>query len=310
MIRRIGRSIWARAAVTMAVLVVLLSRVDLRDTLGALRRLDLGLAALVAVLLVVDRGIMIWRWVILLRAREVPVSVSAAARIFLVSSFVGASTALAGDAARAYSLSRHTHGSEAVASVAVDRMLGMLGIVAVGLLGLAAAGASLRGESGLSFVVTAAVLSVMAVAALSADQWMHYAVPGRFHDATLGRRVLTMASALGAYRGHRAALAGVMALSTLVQLVRILQAYLLGLAIGIVVPFSYYLLFMPAGLVALMLPISIAGFGAPQGLIVWLLQPRGVPVPDALALSTLIVLSGLAANLPGALLVLLGRRRA
>ena len=34
---------------------------------------------------------------------------------------------------------------------------------------------------------------------------------------------------------------------------------------------------MPAGLIALMMPISLAGFGAPQGLIVWLLQPRGVP---------------------------------
>jgi hypothetical protein len=93
-------------------------------------------------------------------------------------------------------------------------------------------------------------------------------------------------------------------LSIGVQLLRIVQAYLLGVAIGIPVPFSYYLLFMPAGLVALMLPISVAGFGAPQGLIVWLLQPRGVPEADALALSTLIVLSGVVANLPGLVLSL------
>jgi uncharacterized membrane protein YbhN (UPF0104 family) len=93
-------------------------------------------------------------------------------------------------------------------------------------------------------------------------------------------------------------------LSIGVQLLRVLQAYLLGVAIGIDVPFSYYLLFMPAGLIALMMPISLAGFGAPQGLIVWLLQPRGVPEADALALSTLIVLSGIMANLPGAALYL------
>ena len=75
---------------------------------------------------------------------------------------------------------------------------------------------------------------------------------------------------------------------------------LLGRGIGIEVPFSYYLLFMPIGLIALLLPISISGIGAPQGIIVWLLAPAGVPGPQALALSTLIVLSGIVANLPGA----------
>ena len=69
-------------------------------------------------------------------------------------------------------------------------------------------------------------------------------------------------------------------------------------------PFWYYLLFMPVGLIALLLPISISGIGAPQGIIVWLLKPAGVPEPEALALSTLIVLSGLVANIPGAWLYL------
>jgi hypothetical protein len=38
--------------------------------------------------------------------------------------------------------------------------------------------------------------------------------------------------------------------------------------------------------------------------MVWLLSPVGVPEADGLALSTLIVLSGLAANVPGAFLYL------
>ena len=115
--------------------------------------------------------------------------------------------------------------------------------------------------------------------------------------------MLRLADALAAYRGHRGAIVAVSLLSVGVQVLRIMQAYYLGIAIGIDVPFSYYLLFMPAGLIALMMPISLAGFGAPQGLIVWLLQPRGVPTADALALSTLIVLSGIVANLPGAALL-------
>ena len=69
----------------------------------------------------------------------------------------------------------------------------------------------------------------------------------------------------------------VLGLSIGVQLLRIVQAYLLGQGIGITVPLGYYLVFMPIGLIALLLPISISGFGAPQGIIVWLLTPVGVP---------------------------------
>ena len=72
-----------------------------------------------------------------------------------------------------------------------------------------------------------------------------------------------------------------------------------GSASGIAVPFRYYLVFMPVGLLMLLLPISVSGFGLPQGVIVWLLRPLGVPDEQSFALSTLIVLTGLAGNLPG-----------
>jgi len=103
-------------------------------------------------------------------------------------------------------------------------------------------------------------------------------------------------------------LAHVMAWSLFVQLLRITQAYFLGLGLGLTVPYSYYLLFMPLGLLMLLLPISVSGFGVPQGAIVWLLRPVGVPDAQSFALSTLIVLTGLAGNLPGLWLWLRQRR--
>jgi hypothetical protein len=309
-IRQLAGSIWIRLLITAAVLVPLLARVDLAATAAALRRLDPMLAAAVVGLLAVDRAIMIWRWVVLLRARGNTLSVADATQIFLVTSFVGTAVALAGDAARAYALSRrNAKGSEALASVAVDRMLGLLALVAIGLVGIAMAGARSSERSDLAFAATAILLAVATWATLSADRWVPAVLPASWHATPIGGQLLRLANSLAAYRGHRTALVVVLALSVAVQFQRILQAYLLGLAIGIdTVPFSYYLLALPPGLVALMLPISVAGFGAPQGLIVWLLQPRGVPVPDALALSTLIVLSGIVANLPGALIWLFDRR--
>jgi uncharacterized protein (TIRG00374 family) len=308
-IAKLSASLWVRALVTVAVLALLASRIDLAATWAAIRRLDLRLAAVVVALVAADRAVMIWRWIILLRARGTAISAGSAASIYLVSSFVGGYTALAGDAARAYSLSRQTtQGSTAVASVAVDRVLGLLAILVIALVGIALAGARMSGNAGTAFVLVALALMAGAGAVLFVDRLTRAALPRAWHDSALGARVLRLTDALGAYRGHGSALVAVSVLSIGVQVLRVLQAYVLGLAIGIDVPFSYYLLFMPVGLVALMMPISLAGFGAPQGLIVWLLQPRGVAEADALALSTLIVLSGILANLPGAAILSMPRR--
>ncbi len=57
---------------------------------------------------------------------------------------------------------------------------------------------------------------------------------------------------------------------------------------------------MPLGLLMLLLPISISGFGLAAGRAsCGSCRPMGVPDSQSFALSTLIVLTGLAGNLPG-----------
>lgn len=301
----LSRSFWIRTLVTAAVLLLLLLNIDTGDAMRAIARLDGRVLVLVATLLALDRGVMVWRWIALLRAAGQPISTKSATWIYLVSSFVGGFL-LAGvgaDLARAYTLSRRTsQGGAAVASVAADRLLGLISILLVGLFG---AVWWRRGSEWNAVLMAGAVAGVMAsVAFLWADSWVRAIMPAAFRDRRIGIRALRYAEALSAYRGHRATIALVLTLSVGVQLLRIFQAYLLGQGIGIDVPFGYYLVFMPIGLIALLLPISISGFGAPQGAIVWLLSSVGVPQADGLALSTLIVLSGIVANVPGAILYL------
>jgi uncharacterized membrane protein YbhN (UPF0104 family) len=111
--------------------------------------------------------------------------------------------------------------------------------------------------------------------------------------------LLRLGDAVGAYRDRGRVLGRVLGWSVVVQLLRIVQAYLLAVGLDLQVPFSYFLVFMPVGLLTLLLPISISGFGLPQGVIVWMLRPAGVPDEQSFALSTLIILTGLAGNLPG-----------
>lgn len=310
MISTLLRSWWVRAGITGAILVYLARQIDVGAAWRAMLDTDPATLAIVGVLVLLDRVVMIWRWLLLLRASGTPIGSGEAARIFLISSFVGSflPAGVGGDAARAYALGQRTaQRGAAVASVAADRILGVIAIALTGAVGVllyarAEDAATLGRIAGWS----AAVVLAGSVAATWADRWLRW-LPERLWHVAPVRWSLRIADGLAAYRATPATLLGVFLLSLAVQWLRIVQAYGLGLGLGIDVPFSYYLVFMPVGLLLLLLPVSISGFGLPQGAIVWMLRPLGVPDPLSFALTTLIILSGLFGNLPGAWLYL--RRR-
>jgi uncharacterized membrane protein YbhN (UPF0104 family) len=309
-LRRVFGSWWVRLAITVAILGYLGSTLDIRAATLAALRIDLARLTLVLVLVALDRAIMILRWVLLLRSSGVAISVSAAARIFLVSSFVGSflPAGVGGDVARAYGLSRATSDSaEALASVAIDRVVGILALLTMGVIGLMSTATAVTDWR---VGASVALLLTSSCAILWADRVVTVLVPGSMRAGRLGARLISVSAALSRYRTRPLTLLWVFGWSVAVQILRIVQAYFLGLGLSIVVPFRYYLVFMPIGLLMLLLPISISGFGAPQAMIVWLMRPLGVADEQSFALSTLIVLTGLAGNLPGLLLWLTRRRAA
>jgi uncharacterized membrane protein YbhN (UPF0104 family) len=304
-----------RLLITVAILAYLATRIDMGEAARATAAISKPHLALVLMMVGLDRAVMILRWLLLLRASGIPISTGEATRLFLVSSFVGSflPAGIGADAARAYGLARSTThdprpkapASEALASVAVDRLLGVASLVLMAVIGVIAWTPEQRGgwQVPLAFSVTLGAC----VAAFWADEWLRLMIPTHRHDGFITRRILRLTDAVGRYRNRRGVLVHVLVWSIVVQVLRITQAYILGLGLGLTVPFTYYLLFMPLALLLLLLPISISGFGLPQGGIVWMLQPVGVAESQAFALSTLIVLTGLAGNVPGLLLWLRAR---
>jgi uncharacterized protein (TIRG00374 family) len=304
-----------RLAITVAILAYLATRIDMTEAARATAAVSTPHLVLVLLMVGLDRAVMILRWVLLLRASGIGVSTSDATRLFLVSSFIGSflPAGIGGDAARAYGLTRFktqdpgpkTPGSEALASVAVDRLLGVASLVLMAIIGVIA---WTPDEPGGWRIPAAIVVALAAcVAAFWANEWLRLLIPMHRHERFITRRLLRLSDAVGRYRTRRGVLVHVLVWSVVVQILRITQAYALALGLGMTVPFTYFLLFMPLGLLLLLLPISISGFGLPQGAIVWLLRPMGVADTQSFALSTLIVLTGLAGNLPGLFLWLRDR---
>ena len=305
------RSTAARLIITAAILAYLLRSIDLGAAVHAMLRMNPWWFAFTLVLVAADRVLMAVRWLLLLRAADVDIPAASALRIFLRSSFVGSflPAGVGADAARAYEIaSRTSRGSQAVASVGIDRVLGLVAIALLGVAGLAGWAQHVEPALRARLMAVAALGGLAVLAVFWVDKVARAVVPSRWHGTRWGWRILRLGDAIGAYRGHPKVLAQVMALSIAVQLVRVFQGYGLGRGLGIQVGLEYYLVFMPIAMLVLLLPVSISGFGLPQAAIVWLLRPVGVPDAESLALSTLLIVVGIIGNLPGALLYAVRRK--
>jgi len=269
----------------------------------------LGAAILLAI---VDRLLMAWRWIALLEnggAGRPPVR--RLIRIFLVSTFLGTflPSSVGSDVVRAWSLSRERFGgAQAAASVAMDRLLGIIALVAVAAVGLFL-GRHLLPERFLIFALGAAAAgSVMGLLVVYSSRAESFLLGlARALPPVIGNPSAKLVAAVRAYAIHHRVVTAVFVMSLAVNVLRVVQAWVLGLAIGLDQPGVVYFAFVPMINLMMQLPVSIFGLGVAQLGFDWFFAHAGVATADALALSFLFIGLGLLGNLPGAVIYGAGR---
>jgi uncharacterized protein (TIRG00374 family) len=304
-----------RAVVAIALTAAALWQADVRAIVDTARGTRPAPLLLALVFVVIDRALMCWRWIALLDAggvRHVPRA--GAVRVFFVSTFLGTflPQSVGADAVRTVATARlGVPAAAAAASVVLDRLLGVIGIVV-----LAAAGLFVARELTTSPAIVAALaltlaIAVAGVALISSDRIADLVrgVIGVLPGERLRRFSTEVVSAVQAYRGAHGALAAVLAGSIAVQVLRVLEAWALGLALAIPSGVGVYFAFVPLILLVMLLPITINGIGTSQAAFVWLFGIAGVTPAAAFALSILFLALGVAGNLPGALLYAAGPAR-
>lgn len=302
-----------RVAVAVALTAYVVWKSDPAAILQVSAGAHAGWIGLALALVLVDRALNAYRWLLLLRALT-PGSrppLAAVMRIFFVSSFVGNFLpSVGGDVYRAYQLSQlKVRPAEAAASVLMDRVLGVLSMVIVGASALALVrGIEIPGVAP-ALVFTAACCGVAAAAVFS-SRAAALAVAAaeripspRFHHIARG-----LSGAVRRYASHHGALAAVLGLSGGVQILRILQAASLGRALGIEAPAVVYAAFIPLITLIMQIPITIGGLGTSQYAFERLFGYAGVAAPLAVALSILFLALGTFGNLPGGMLYVTGDR--
>ena len=302
-----------RVAVAAGLTGYLLWKSHPRAVLAAGAGATWGPMAVAAALVGADRVLMAYRWLVLLcivdpAARPPFIEIM---RIFFVSTFVGTflPASVGGDAVRAYSLAKlNVAGGDAIASVFMDRMLGVASVLVMALVGLGLA-RNLAGNVAivLSLAVTTALCAATVLLIFStgvselASQIVNW-LPAVKVQHTL-RRIL---ESIRRYAKYRRQLVNVLGSSIAVQVLRVVQAYYLGRGLGIEAPLVTYFAFIPLILLAMLLPVTFNGIGTSQAAFLWFFGQAGVAAPAAFALSVLFVALGIIGNLPGALLYVVG----
>lgn len=295
-----------RVAVSVGLIAWLISKLDIENMMRFVRRADGLLVFWTLIAVLVDRALMAFRWMKLVEALGIHAPRSKLVKIFFLSTFFGSflPSGVGGEALRAVSFSKLTaRGVEGVASVVMDRLIGFLSMLLTGLLSLSIF-YRVYPHPALLYVVLAGSVILIAGLALALAQPVHRALLERFRGGTtrLAEWIRKAIEAMARYREKLGALGFVLGLSVGVQLLRVLQAWLLSESMSLGTPAIYFFCFVPTLLIVTMLPISVGGWGTANYAYVALFSSVGMDRDGAFVLSILILALGVVGNLPGGLI--------
>jgi uncharacterized protein (TIRG00374 family) len=245
------------------------------------------------------------RWALLLKPLKVQVPFCRVACMTLVAVFYNVFTpgGIAGDAIRAV---QSTHlgvaGNDATSSVITDRILGLLGLTVLALGGLAMNWATFVSVNLAGLFVILVPLIALSVPVLYSRRvskffarWLP--IVGRARAMLVG-----LNASLKIYRQARMPVIVGLVLSVISNLLIVASAYALAVGIGVLVPFSYFLAFLPPILVLSTLPITVGGFGIREGAYLLLFPLVGASKLEALGTALLFTLTLVVVALCGGVL--------
>lgn len=288
--------------------------VDLPDAWRHVRHLSWTYLGLLALWITLDRLLMSYKWLLLVRCRDLAVGFWESLRAYYVATFAGCflPTTVGSDAIRVGIIAGRGRPSALVgASITMERALGFVAA------SLAAAGAlTLLARSTPSLppkVVNAAVL-LLAVSVLgtglSISPWAQRIIAAL--DGFLRSRGKALSwigkflTAYGQYRHHALTLAAFLLLSLLEQSAPIVGTWLAARSLDINLSLLQAAAVTPLALLASRVPLSVSGFGIIEGFYMVFFPLVGVSVSDAFLLGLLGDISVTVSTLPGAVIYALG----
>ncbi len=312
LLRTLLNSRLLKAAVSLLLLALLLTRIDLGQLAETLRGVAPGLLGLAVVIFLLCNMVSVFKWRLLILAQGSPVPYFYLTSLFYIGLFFNnfLPTNIGGDVIKAWKLARMTgRGAEAASSVVLDRVTSTFALLLIALVP-ALVELRLLGPRMAAAVITMFVLAVLVIVLLASERAVRRL--GRFpllrsDPFGLRRHVKDFYYSLYEFRDRKGTLAAVMLASLVYQALHILTVYFIALSLGIELSLVYYFLFIPVVMVVSLIPISLNGLGMREGAWVILFGQVGLSSAEAFSMSILSYLVMSVVSLAGGVFYLYDR---
>jgi len=280
-----------KAIVSIGLLALLFSRVDVSRLWGVARNASLGWLAFALLLYLAMLLASALRWGVLLRAQHVRLPFSFLTQSFLVATFFNnfLPSNIGGDVIRIAD-SAKAAGSKTLATtvVLIDRGLGVLGLALI-----AATGATIMQRMAVgpvgpgilwagfglgAIVATPALLMPEAVTKLLQPLRV-------FHREWVDERIEKLTYALTRFKETPTALAACFAGAVVVQAILVLFYVAIARSMNIPIGFAELAVIVPVSFIVQMLPVSVNGFGVREATFSFYFSRIGQPIEGALLMS-------------------------
>ena len=298
----------AKLFVSVGLLAYFLSRVHPERFLHTFATANYSWIALAMVVYLFAQALSAVRWAVLARPLGIETPFKDLVKYYLIGMFFNlfAPGTVGGDVTRVFYLVRdeeaHAEGravttTHAAMSVLMDRAIGMIVLVWLG-----AAGLLLFPEYAIPSTVRSVTLLLAAgfVAAAFLIPLLRRVLPEDGHPLVVKIRL-----ALRAYRTQWRALAVAALLSLIVHLIQAWMHLVMGLALGIEIPFSFCIIVYPLVGTFAAIPVSLNGLGLREGGYLYLLAVIGIGTEKGVAFGLLLFFIAALDSLIGGFLFLL-----
>jgi glycosyltransferase 2 family protein len=282
-----------KISVSLALLVLLFSRIDVGALWSTARDASIFWLAAALAMYAVNVLVSAWRWNRLLRTQHIEIAARAVLGSFLVALFFSnfLPSNIGGDVIRIGDTAKAARSKTLAATVVlVDRVIGLMALVLVAAVGATAAGRVHPAAIPIWPIWLWAGLLVGAAA--SAPALFAPAGFGRmlqpltvFHPEWVGVRIEKLTGALAKFRDSLGALAACFAAAVFVQATLVVFYFGVAYALHLNVSFSDLCVIVPISFVVQMLPVSVNGFGVREATFSFYFMRIGQPIASALLVS-------------------------
>jgi len=290
-----------KVVISLGLITFLVGQVDFREIVSILKNVNIMMIVYALILLTIQVFIVTMRWQLVLECQKININYKHTLQILWSGLFFNQAmpSSVGGDVIRGYYLKKRgmTLG-RATLGVLMDRLFGVLGLVLLVLASLPLLfelvddPVARTGVLFIAFGISIALLFVFFTDKL----------PGNFSHLRLIRGFYSLS------KGGRQCISDyyngviILIVSVLIHLVSVITVMTLATGLGMNIEWSGFLLMIPLVTLIMVIPISIAGWGVREGVMVVGFGYLSVDPEAALALSMLYGLSVLIVALPGGLI--------